>query len=366
METRPIAVLGGGNGGHCIAADLTLNGYRINFCELDSYYKQHFAPPFKTVLETGVLELVGPERQEQARIHKVTLDIAAALADVKLIIVASTAVGHQAFFNAMLPHLKDGQVVVLMPGNFDSLLLHKFLRERAPDKRVTIYETNTLSYGARMVGPGKVQMIYGPRNMSADLVAFPRVVSALPAKETGIALEEFQELFPVFSPAENILATAFSNPNYPGHPVMSLLNAGRIEYSRGDFYVYKEGFTPSVVRVMEIVYNEIARVAEAFGTRVAQLSQPFKLIISSVTRKVAGVKGPASLNERFITEDVPYGLVPISQLAEKVAVDIPLIEALIDLSVAVCGEDFRKSGRTLSALGLAELNKEQIISLVNG
>ena len=38
METtNPIAVLGGGNGAHCMAADLALAGYDVNLCELPAF-----------------------------------------------------------------------------------------------------------------------------------------------------------------------------------------------------------------------------------------------------------------------------------------------------------------------------------------
>jgi opine dehydrogenase len=37
MVDQPIAVLGGGNGGHAMAADLTLRGFKVKFYEMPKF-----------------------------------------------------------------------------------------------------------------------------------------------------------------------------------------------------------------------------------------------------------------------------------------------------------------------------------------
>lgn len=44
------------------------------------------------------------------------------------------------------------------------------------------------------------------------------------------------------------------------HPVGCLLNAGRIERSHGEFYMYEEGMTPSVVHVIESLDRERLKI----------------------------------------------------------------------------------------------------------
>ncbi len=127
MLEKPIAVLGGGNGGHCMAADLTLAGYRVNFYEHPS-----FEPSFRSTLETGIVEIGGIGRKGKANISLITMDMAEAIEDARLINIVIPAKGHDLFFNEMIPHLKDGQTVVVWAGDFGSLRLYKLLQEQAP------------------------------------------------------------------------------------------------------------------------------------------------------------------------------------------------------------------------------------------
>ena len=73
-------------------------------------------------------------------------------------------------------------------------------------------------------------------------------------------------------------------------------------------------------------------------------------------------KGPSSIKHRYITEDVPYGLVPTTQLAHKFDVPIPIliISAIIELASVINQTDYRKEGRSLDELGIANLSKDEL------
>jgi len=375
MLNQPIAVLGGGNIGHTIAADLSLGGYEVNF-----YEHPQFEDAFKTTLEKGIVEIEDQRtgRHELARIHKATTDIKAALSDVRLIFVAIPSFGQELFFNTMIPYLKDGQVVFLMTGNFGSLRLRKLLSEKAPDRKITIYETSTMPYGTRLSGPASVRVIFGfgpwlgtePSFLEAFLKDTPekgRLISAIPAKDTDVALEEFQKLYPLFSPAKNVLVGAANNVNFIIHPIPAVLNAGRIEYanlySKEDFYLHREGHTPSVQRVEEVVVDEIAALVTALGGKITTPRTSGKNYFDHAQTHPSPA-GPKTVKHRYIAEDMAYGFVPMSQLGEKLGVAMPLMNALIDIASVMNQEDYRKTGRNLETLGLDKLSKEQIINLV--
>jgi opine dehydrogenase len=63
---------------------------------------------------------------------------------------------------------------------------------------------------------------------------------------------------------------------------------------------------------------------------------------------------------KYVTEDVPCGLVPMSALGEAVGVATPVIDGLIALSSAMLGRDFRTEGRNREYLGLEGRNAEQV------
>jgi opine dehydrogenase len=58
------------------------------------------------------------------------------------------------------------------------------------------------------------------------------------------------------------------------------------------------------------------------------------------------------LDARYVTEDVPYGLVPIVELGRLASVPTPVAHALTVLASSALGRDFIKEGRTLARMGL--------------
>ena len=65
--------------------------------------------------------------------------------------------------------------------------------------------------------------------------------------------------------------------------------------------------------------------------------------------------GPKTLDTRFITEDVPFGLVPLELLGAVTGVPLPLHQAGIALFDAICCRDFRGENDILPALQLDSL-----------
>ena len=368
MSNQSIAVLGGGAQGHFAAACLTLAGKDVNF-----YEHPQFEATFKAVLESGTVEITNRtlERTERARLHKATMDIEEAISDVKLIIMAIPSYGQELFFNTMIPYLKDGQVVVMICGNFGSLRLHKLLSEKAPECKVTLAETNTAPGGAGVTTPGAVSVGwgFGPWLGPESYVNMkPRKgrICALPARNLS-DLEEFRKLYPVYSPVRNVLVVALNNQNFIMHPIATILNAGRVEYSKGDFRLHREGHTPSVLRVEECVRDEVYAIASLLGGSDTFIAKGYIEFFSNYYQarpaEYSSVD-PQTLDHRYITEDVPYGLIPISELGKKLGIATPLIDSFIEITSTIIQEDFRKTGRTLEALGLDQLNKDQMIELV--
>ncbi|KRO38961.1 MAG: hypothetical protein ABR66_05390 [Microbacteriaceae bacterium BACL25 MAG-120322-bin65] len=362
MTTMPIAIIGGGNGGHCMAADLSLRGHTVSL-----YEHPDFAENFAHTLATKTIKLTGIGENGDAQIHTVTMDIEQALAGAQLVMVVIPASGHELFFTTMLPHLVESQTIVVWAGQFGALRLAQMIREQRPTLKVTIAETSTLPYGTRLQGPSHSHLL-----LVANMVS----VAALPSGHTNAVVDALTPLFPVVESAPNVLVAAFNNPNPICHPPGALLNTGRIEYSGGDFYMYKEGLTHSVLGVIEALYREVQELGRACGYEVATYPEEAFREPSSImgvalqapentNEAIANILGPKSVHDRYITEDLPFGLVPMSQLALKVGVKTPIMDSIVSLGSAVCGIDFWATGRTLASLGLAEMDAEAIVALVN-
>src|SRR4030042_5722640 len=117
VTSKKIAVLGGGNAAHTMAADLTLKGYEVNMCEVPE-----FKDSISTTLERQAIELIDAAGEKHTvKIHMVTTDFSKSLKDVSYIMMAMPAIGSKRFFEAIIPHLKDGQTVIKWSANFSAL-----------------------------------------------------------------------------------------------------------------------------------------------------------------------------------------------------------------------------------------------------
>ncbi len=358
---RKIAVLGGGNGAHAMAADLTLKGLEVNMCEAPE-----FKESFSTTLERQEICLIDAWGEERtAKLGMVTTDFEQAIKGVDYIMMAIPAIGHKHFFTSIMPCLKDGQTIVIWPGNYSALLFANMLRERGIKRDITLAEGHTLPWGCRLEAQGRIRIFVD---------AWKLLLAAFPAKNRGRVINDLKDIYPVV-PGENVLATSLNNLNPIVHPVGAILNAGWIDTLGKDFYFYKHGTTLSVARAIKAVYEEVARTGEAIGIKLLEYPEESfwsKSAIMSVYFKapfdkegtVANIAGPSSMKSRYITEDVSYGLVPTAQLAHKFNVDIPIIDATIKLASVINQTDYYKEGRSLEELGIADLSKEGLAEIL--
>ena len=66
-----------------------------------------------------------------------------------------------------------------------------------------------------------------------------------------------------------------------------------------------------------------------------------------------------------MTEDVPVGCHIYHELGKKFGVKTPVIDSMITLGSVMTGKDFYKNGLTLEDLGIAHMDKEQLLDYLN-
>jgi opine dehydrogenase len=358
---KKIAVLGGGNGAHAMAADLALKGHEVNMCETPE-----FKEGISTALERQAIELIDAwGERHTAKLNMVTTNFEEALKGVSYIMMVVPAIGANSFFNSIVPYLEDGQTIIKWSGNFSALLFASILRQKGINKDVTLAEAHTLPWGCRLVAPGTIEiMVWVIRLMLATL----------PAKNTERVIEDVKNLYPVVA-GENVLATSLNNLNPVVHPVGCVMNAGWIDAAGKDFYFYRDGNTLSISRAIKVVYEEVSRLANAIGVSMIEYPEEDfwkkSAIMSSYTRAsfdkegaVARISGPSSVKSRYITEDIPYGLVPISKLARQFNVSTPTIDAVIQLASIINQTNYHEEGISLEELGIARLSKEELVRVL--
>lgn len=369
MERDLIAVLGGGNGGHAVAANLALNGYKVNFFELPQ-----FAESFERVLRTREIRIEGVSIDGTAKLNLATIDIQQAIRDAEVIFVITPAFGHKAMAEFCAPFVQEGQIIVLMPGSGGSLEFVKIFKQKKVKKEILFAESCTLPYGARLRGPGHVSVFI-------HAVILPTGV--FPAKKTSEVISKLKQFYPVIMPAKDVLEAAINNPNPIVHPVATLLSATRIEHSKGEFYLYAEGMTPSVARAFESLNEERLSICRALGYKLYHWDNldftnynlgeteeecRYRILNTSMDAAFgkdgiyAGIKmkGPEHLKDRYITEDVPYGMVLISTLGNLIGVPTPTHDAVIQLASIINRTNYWKTGRGVKELGLIRMDKRDL------
>ena len=369
MQDKRIAIIGAGNGGHAMAAHKTLEGFEVNLFELPK-----FASNIHQLLDTQQITVEWSKRKETVRISKVTTDIAAAIKGVKIIFVVTPAFAHKTIAELIAPYVEEGQIIILMPGSGGSLEFAGIFKTGSVNKNVLLCECCTLPYGTRLDGPAHALI-------HCEAVTLPTGV--FPSIRTDEAIAKLQKVYPMIIETSNVLEAALNNPNPIVHPAATLLSSSRIEYSEGEFYLYREAMTPAVARTFEALEQERFAILDQLGLKFYHYSnlnlqdcnlgetieECHECILNTTMDAAFGVnsiqagtemKGPKSMQDRFITEDVPYGLVLLSTLGRLLSIPTPISDAIINLSGAINRNDYWVTGRGVNDLGLEGMNKKEI------
>lgn len=354
METT-VAIIGAGNGGSAIAAYLASQGVKIHLCDLFPQY-------LEGIQAAGGIDLTLDGKTSHYPLEMVTGDVPEAIRGVHLIMVVTPSFTHKMIAEACYSALTDGQVVVLNPGRTGGALeFQNTIRSKGCTANITTAETQTLIYSCRKTGPASVE-IYGVKK-EVELGAFP-------SSQTQRVLDLLQGYYPQFTPAQNCLETSLSNIGALFHPAPVLLNIGRIESDPKGYRYYWDGISPSVAVLVKAIDKERMAVAQAYGVRILSaeewLRQSYDTYGDNLydliqhNQAYGDIMAPTTIEARYVTEDVPMSLVPISELGKAAGIFTPTIDSVIQLTSTIYKRDFRAEGRCAKNLGIEGMNKEQV------
>lgn len=345
-----------------MAAHLALMGFSV------SLYNRT-PERIEVVRKRGGIELVdGGESIPHGfgRLARVTSSMEDAIRTVEVIMVVLPSSAHADIAGSMSPHLKDGQIVVLHPGRTcGALEFSKVLRDTGCGADVTIAEAETFIYASRSDGPAQARIF---RIKEAVPLA------ALPAIRTARVLEAVQPAYPQFIDGVDVLNTGLNNMGAIFHPALTLLNAGWIEATHGDYQFYIDGVTPSVARMLEVLDRERVTVASSLGIRARTALEWLKLAYDTEGVDLHdaihnqpgyyGIKAPPTLNHRYLFEDIPMSLVPIASLGIRYGVSVRAMESMIRVGSIIHRTDYWRRGRTVEKLGLEQWSVSELTRFV--
>jgi opine dehydrogenase len=352
------AVIGGGHGGQGMAAYLGYLGHRINL------YNRTLSNVEK-IKEQGFIEMEGCI-SGKGYIDLVTDDIEKAIMGVDVIMVTVPASAHKDIASLISPYVTDNQYVVLNPGRTGGALeFQNIIRRNNPTNNVGIIEAQTFLFACRVVSKGIVRIMSKKNEIK---------VAALPAIRTKEFIDSISSTIPEFVETKSVLDTSFNNIGALLHPIPTILNCGRIESTKGDFLYYIEGITPTVAKIIEEVDYERMQIASALGTEVISLMEwlgyTYGAYGDTICEALANVKGywdlkaPSKMDTRYIFEDVPQSLVPLSDMGRHLGINTPTIDSLIHLASIMHNKNYYMLGRKVIDMGLDGLSLEEIKSYV--
>lgn len=341
-----IAVLGAGNAGTALAADLSLRGHRVTLVKTSrAAYEEEFA---FLAANGGRVTLTEHGAETSATIACVTRDLVC-VGGKDLIVFCVRSDCHEDLIRRAVPFLSDGQLLLFIPGYLSTAYVLKHCQ-----CDVTVAEAQSAFLDCRLTAPGRIAV--GFRNVRDPVGVFPadrKTEAAAVLDQTGYPLTY----------CRSVLEAALHNPNMIVHPVGALLSLPRIESGDRDFCLYREAFTPSVWRVLEALDAEKCAVLAALDLPPVTYPEACKFrntpddtadgkqVFFDYAAMDSRAKGPFSAEHRYLTEDVPQGLALLESLGKMLGVPTPVCSSLITLASAALGRDLRENARTVERLG---------------
>lgn len=364
-----ITIIGAGNGGMTAAYHLTRNGHEI--CLYDS---PEFDLQIRAVKENGgirALDRAGEDRYLFPGFEKIALattDMKEAVDFAEILWMICPSFAQEILFERMLPYLRNGQILCVLPGNFAGLVFNKMLKEfgeqngMAPD--ITLVDAISIPWATRLAAPGTLAIMGMKQFLPVSI--FPK------AKATEDRKALLQEIFPL--PIEFLsspLEAGLENINFGGHPLMTTVNIGLLENNPGGYTYYYDCCSPSTAKAAAKMDLERLAVGKAYGLKLRTELEAMNALYAADAKTVyefnrgsethGKVKdSPHNAKARYITEDVPYLLVPILCLAKAAGLSPVLMESIVHLADAYNDADYLSEGRTLEKMGLEEMTVPEI------
>lgn len=345
-----IAVLGAGHGGLAMSADLKLLGHSVRLAALKEYSLN-----IKLLKAIGKITVEGITSVRPGPVEIasdfVKDDVVSAIKGAKIIFVNVPAFAQEVYSEYIAKFGEKGQIIVFPCGGFSALNFYNYLNKIGRENDFYIGETASFIYTTKITDAAKVLI-----KSIKEKIQF----AAYPNSKTDEALLILNSIYPQFYKAENVWQTSFNNPSSVLHTITTLMNMSRIE----QFGPYKNSYfdiTPSVARIIEKVDVERLTVASNFYSNPMSMKDImgslYNIRCDNFYDTIKNIKAyqiqysPDSLKHRYVSEDIPYSLVPISTLAKKLEIKTPNMDSIINIACMCNDINYWETGRNADKIG---------------
>jgi opine dehydrogenase len=352
-----ITVLGSGHGGVAMSADLALSGYDVSLAAVEEH-----SANIKLLRHIEGVRIEGitssGKKPQIAKPKIITEDVPSDLSDADIIMVIVPAFGQAVYMDLIIAYAKKGAVVVFPCGGFAALEFYRKLKRLNIEDKFIAGETSSFIYTTKITGPGCV-LIKGIK----DNVYF----SAEPSDRSDEALAKLNKIYPQFKKVRSVWQTSFSNPSAILHTIPTLMNMSRIE-QMGPYRYSHYDITPGIGKIMERVDEERLKIASELYPNppsfLETMCKIYNLKSNSIYEAIKSIGAyniqfsPDSMKHRYVTEDIPYSLVPIATIGKALKIATPNMDSIINIACMANDENYWITGRTAEKIGFAGIENE--------
>ncbi len=353
-DVMKISVLGCGNVGVSIAADLTLKGHDVTMIKTSTTTNNLCD---KIISNGNVVYMKYCGFVKKAVIKDITHDLSR-IESSDIVIVTIHSTYHEHLIQEIAPYLNGNQICICICSYMSSFYFKKYCRELP-----IIAETTGPYIEGRLIEDKPTGVVY----FRVGCILSKTPLSVFQKERSAECLEKIRKLYKGFSDEYSVIESALLNPNMVLHTVGSIMSIPRIEYSKGNFCMYREAYARNNRATMNIMLSldrEKKKVLERLCCKQVDIFEaagffgnPMERFFSYSESNDRAIS-PTSVKSRYITEDVSQGLVLMESIANKVGIRTPITSALIYIADSALGSDYRNTGRTIERLGATSYIEE--------
>lgn len=363
-----LTVCGGGNAAHVLVA---LSGQANWDVDIYTMLPDETERLKAGIVDQGYIAAQDGEQTYHGSPRQISTDPAAVIPGSELILLALPAFAHAGVLSGIAGHIDPQTTVGALPsrGGFD-LQVANLLDVNGLS--LCIFGLQTLPWACRISRYGQQATILGTK-ATVD-------IAVTPPDHAAHVLTQLAFIPNVaFTPAESMLALTLSNTGQLIHPgIMYGLCSGRENgiYDEANIPLFYQGIDDFTADVLQQLSDEIQMMTQ----RIAALAPQFQpsavrtlsdwlyrayndfiadrssLKSSFVTNAAyAGLRFPmrrlsdgqfmVDFTARYLSEDIPYGLVAVRGIAELVKVETPMIDRIINWAQGLLGRVYLEDGR---------------------
>ena len=380
-----LTICGGGNAAHVLIALAAQAGWEVDvFASLADEAER---------LQAGTAAGGGMQAKSEVGVivgspRRISSNPAEVIPGSELILLAAPAFGHGPILQAIAQSLEPGATIGALParGGFDTQAFSILKGSKVPGR---LFGLQTLPWACRIVRYGQEVEILGTK-AAVDLAAAP----------AGAAPELAGQLTPVLGvklrPVASFLTLTLANTGQLIHPgIMYGLGRDRegVTFSQADIPLFYQGLDEATAQVLEAMSQEVQVMAHQLASRLPDFAPQEVLSIHDwlgraysgairdgsslrrafmTNRAYAGLKFPSrpigpdafaiDYKARYLSEDVPFGLVVTRGIAELIGVETPVIDEVITWAQAHLERQYLVKG-ALTGADLAETRAPQVYGI---